>query len=146
MTLFGMLCRAVAQKLTDVSEVLIASIIMAKRPHDGVSKHLRNFSKFLRYYTAQHLRGVSSYSPLWEPEISLCIHTTAIFYFFCRPTRLRGQVVPMVWDYGLSGYHSCFVFWRSRIQILAGRPAVMTWSFSWFSLVFPGICLDSMLN
>jgi hypothetical protein len=39
-------------------------------PDDGGSKNLWNVSKLLPDYTAEHLRRQSSYSPLWESEIS----------------------------------------------------------------------------
>jgi hypothetical protein len=30
-------------------------------------------------------------------------------------------------------WHSCFIFGRFRITVLAWRPAVLTWGYSWFS-------------
>jgi hypothetical protein len=82
----GMLQCVVCYKFTDVSEVLTASIIRVmialmmealntSETYDHLdnrgSKHLWNVSKLLPDYTAQHpRRQSSSYSPLWEPEIS----------------------------------------------------------------------------
>jgi hypothetical protein len=58
-----MLRNVVSQKLTDVSEVLTASII-------------REIA--LRDYTAQHARRQSSsYSPQWKPEISQAVSRSA---------------------------------------------------------------------
>jgi hypothetical protein len=48
----GMLRHAVLEKLTDVSEVLTASIIRV--PDDGGNNYLWNVCQFLRDYTAQH--------------------------------------------------------------------------------------------
>jgi hypothetical protein len=44
------------------------------RPDDGGSKGLWNVGKLLPDYTAQQpRRQLSSYSPPWEPEISLVL-------------------------------------------------------------------------
>jgi hypothetical protein len=70
----GLLRRVVWWKSTDVSEVLAAFIIraMRNRPNDEGSKYLWNVGKLLPDYTAQQpRRQTSSYSPPWEPEISL---------------------------------------------------------------------------
>jgi hypothetical protein len=61
-------------KFTDVSEVFAASIIrgIGHCPEDEGSKHLGNVGKLLPDYKAQQpRRKPSSYSPPWEPEISL---------------------------------------------------------------------------
>jgi hypothetical protein len=48
------------------------------RPDNGDSKHLWNVSKFLPDYTAQQpRRQSSSYSPPWEPEISLTLESVS---------------------------------------------------------------------
>jgi hypothetical protein len=46
------------------------------RPDNRGSKHLWNIGKLLPHYTAQHpRRQSSSYSPPWEPEIWLRLHS-----------------------------------------------------------------------
>jgi hypothetical protein len=52
-------------------------------PDDGGSKHPCNVGQFLPDYAAQHTRrGSSSYSPPWEPEISLRICYSKLHFFF----------------------------------------------------------------
>jgi hypothetical protein len=47
---------------------------MSYNPDDGGNKHLWDVGQLLRYYKAQYSRRLSSsYSPPWEPEISILI-------------------------------------------------------------------------
>jgi hypothetical protein len=62
----GTLRRVVWQILTNVSDVLIVSVIRAM---SGVSKCLWNMWQYLQHYTEQHSRRQPS-SSLQEPEIS----------------------------------------------------------------------------
>jgi hypothetical protein len=53
------------------------------RPDNGGSKHLWNVGKLLPDYTAQQTRRQpSSYSPPWEPQISLNITNIKFIFFF----------------------------------------------------------------
>jgi hypothetical protein len=50
----------------------VSCTLLTRRPDDGGSKHLWNVGKLLPDYTAQQpRRQPSSYSPPWEPQISL---------------------------------------------------------------------------
>jgi hypothetical protein len=63
--------RVVSWKLTDVSEVLTAN---QSDPIDDCSKHLWNVGQLPLDYMAQYARRLSpSYSPPWEPEISIVV-------------------------------------------------------------------------
>jgi hypothetical protein len=74
----GMLKYVVWNKFTDFSEVLFASRISDYHPDIGCKNHLWNIGKLLTDFTAQRpRRQKSSYSPPWEPKISL------FFIFFC---------------------------------------------------------------
>jgi hypothetical protein len=56
MTVFCVVALHSRVKLTDISEVLTASII-TDRPDDGGSNHLRNVRRLLPDYTAQQSKG-----------------------------------------------------------------------------------------
>jgi hypothetical protein len=47
------------------------------------------------------------------------------------------------WMSWLSGYHSCFIFGRSCVQISVLEIRYPDWGFSWFSSVPTGECWDS---
>jgi hypothetical protein len=61
----------------DVASSSCSQVEDEHRPDDGGGKHLRNVGDLLPDYTVQHLRSLSySYSPQWEPEISVISRRT----------------------------------------------------------------------
>jgi hypothetical protein len=119
-----------------------------------MQKVLTCFMSISQFYTHLHKCHKMNYNSWQDEVIIFCRDKESLGPIFCIAKSSQTSLVSLLpcfnytitteWRGRVVNKHSCFVFGRSRVHILARTPATLR--FSRFSSVTPGECRDSTLK